>query len=101
MNVVQVLQQSGETRLSFEPVLDISHAIQLRAELDRALSSRVPISLDASRVERVDTAAVQLLAVFCRSARDAGLKPRWHATSEAMREATALLGLGDALGEVA
>ena len=76
MNGVQVVQQTGETQLVFEPVLDIAGARHLYSKLDGALADAKTLVLDASRVQRIDTAALQLLAVFCRASREAGLSLR-------------------------
>jgi phospholipid transport system transporter-binding protein len=98
MKGVEVVNQADETQLVFEPVLDIVGARNLYGKLNSVLAHAKPVALDASRVERVDTAALQLLAAFCRTAREAGLALRWRDASPALREAAAMLGLHDALG---
>ena len=98
MNGVQVVRQAGETQLVFEPVLDISGARHLYGQLDNVLAGATALVLDASRVQRIDTAALQLLAAFCRTTRDAGLPLHWRAASPALREAAGLLGLDESLG---
>jgi anti-anti-sigma regulatory factor len=98
MNGVDVKSAAGETQLVFEPVLDIVGARSLYGSLNAVLAAAGTVELDASRVERVDTAALQLLAAFCLATRQAGLTLRWRAASPALCDAAALLGLHDVLG---
>jgi phospholipid transport system transporter-binding protein len=98
MSGVQDVRPAGETQLIFEPVLDIAGVRYLYSKLDGALTGAKALVLDASRVQRIDTAALQLLAAFCRATRDAGLSLRWHAASAALCDAAALLGLNKTLG---
>ena len=101
MNRVQHDPQAGETPLVFEPVLDIAGARQLYNELNAALIGAKALVLDASRVQRIDTAALQLLAAFAHATRATGLPLRWHAASTALCEAAALFGLNETLGRPA
>lgn len=98
MHGVQIVRQAGETQLVFEPALDVAHARDLYQELDDVLAAHTPLALDASHVERIDAATLQLLAAFCCAARDAGVPLRWSAASPALRSAAALLDLFDTLG---
>ena len=98
MNGIDVEDRAGETRLILEPVLDIMGARDLYGKLNAVLTQRKPVALDASRVERVDTAALQLLTAFCRAAREGGLALSWHGISPALADAAATLGLGETLG---
>lgn len=101
MNGVQVVRQTGETRLVFEPSLDVAHAQalyqELGQELDRARATPGVLTLDASHVERIDASTLQLLAAFCRAARDAGLSVRWSGASPVLCSAAALLDLHEML----
>jgi ABC-type transporter Mla MlaB component len=51
------------------------------------------VSLDAANVERIDTAALQLLCAFVRDRQARGLKVQWQGTSTALQEAADLLDL--------
>jgi phospholipid transport system transporter-binding protein len=64
----------------------------LKAELQGALGAAA-IVLDGRAVERIDTAALQLLVLFQRELAARGNALRWSGTSEALDEAAALLGL--------
>ncbi len=55
------------------------------------------VELDGAGVERVDTAALQLLLAFRRAASARGLPASWVGVSETMRDAAGVLGLTQAL----
>jgi phospholipid transport system transporter-binding protein len=69
----------------------------LKAELLGALEKDAIVVLDGSRVERVDTAALQLLVLFRRELQARGGTLDWRGASEAMNEAAGLLGLAQIL----
>lgn len=98
MNGVQVVREAGETRLIFEPSLDVAQARALYQELGRELDRAAGgFAFDATRVERIDGSTLQILAAFCRAARDAGLPVRWSGASSVLCSAAALLDLHDML----
>lgn len=68
----------------------------LMAELLRALDEHA-IVLDGQAVERIDTAALQLLALFRREVNTRGGKVSWRGPSVALHEAADLLGLATLL----
>ncbi len=77
--------------------LDISMAANLHEALKKALDSGTPVNLQARRVERADTAALQLLVAFIRAARSRGVAVSWNEPSAALCRCAALLGLAQAL----
>jgi anti-anti-sigma regulatory factor len=68
----------------------------LKAELLGALGAGA-IVLDGGQVERVDTAALQLLVLFRRELDARGGTLGWRGTSDALNEAAGLLGLAQLL----
>ena len=81
----------------------VAAADSLKSELTRRLDEAAPVILDASAVQRIDTAALQLLAAFVRDRRTAGRAVEWHGRAAALDSAAALLGLNAMLelpGEV-
>ncbi|MEW9572787.1 lipid asymmetry maintenance protein MlaB [Rhodanobacter sp. Si-c] len=64
----------------------------LQAELLEALQGG-GVTLDGSGVERVDTAALQLLVLLRRELDRRGGTLAWRGTSEALNDAAGLLGL--------
>jgi phospholipid transport system transporter-binding protein len=69
---------------------------ELKAELLGALEANA-IVLDGGQVERVDTAALQLLLLFRRELDARGGMLVWHGASDALNEAAGLLGLAQSL----
>jgi anti-anti-sigma regulatory factor len=98
MTAVEVVHQAGEVRLVFEPTLSISGARELRDQLEPLLAGSERLVLDASRVERIDAATLQMLAAFVASAYGAKRDTHWQGMSPAFRNAAALLDLNGLLG---
>ena len=90
----------GDNKLTFEcnAVMDIAAVADLKTQLQALLAEEGAIVLDGESVERIDGAALQLLASFYREASRLGTQPRWQAASEALTQAVALLGLSRHLG---
>lgn len=68
----------------------------VKAQLIAAFDAKA-VQLDAAGVERVDTAALQLLVAFRREAVARGIPPVWQGVSATVRDAAKLLGLAQAL----
>lgn len=94
MEAVEIQTRAGEKHLTFGSVLGVSQARALYETLGQALAGDpAALVLDASRVQRVDTAALQILLAF-RHAAHARRRPfRWHAVSAVMQQAVDLLGV--------
>jgi anti-anti-sigma regulatory factor len=84
--------------LRLPPQATIRDAVQLRTLLLEHLEEAAPVELDASAVERIDTAVLQLLAAFLRDRRARQRAVVWRTCSEAVTRAARTLGLQDALG---
>ncbi|GAA0705497.1 STAS domain-containing protein [Dyella marensis] len=74
----------------------IADLAAVKAALEAALSAPAT-ELDGAAVERVDTAALQLLAVFRREAAARGMAVRWAGASDVLRDGAARLGLAQTL----
>lgn len=84
--------------IKFQSQLGIQVVSDLKAELESAIEAGDKIVLDASDVESMDTAALQLLVAFVQHA---ALKKRefeWREPTEAFLDAVKLMGLNDVLG---
>jgi phospholipid transport system transporter-binding protein len=81
----------------FDRSMDIASAGELQQKLITVLQANTPVELDATNVERVDTAALQVLTAFFKDAEAAGVAVQWKQTSETLDQAAHLLGLGQAL----
>jgi ABC-type transporter Mla MlaB component len=76
--------------------------IAAAADLQNVLLERVGdagnVQLDASAVQRVDTASLQVMAAFVRDRRNDGLSFEWLGVPACLTEAASLLDLTNALG---
>ena len=70
----------------------------LQTELAERLDESGNVQLDATAVDRVDTAGLQLLAAFVRDLKTEMRNVEWVGCSDALRKAAAALGLAGALG---
>ncbi|GAB6039401.1 STAS domain-containing protein [Endothiovibrio diazotrophicus] len=79
--------------------LDIAHVGELYERLVEVLRQGRQPALDATALERVDAAGVQLLAAYGRELKGLGGRLEWRGEPAApLREAARLLDLGEALG---
>lgn len=92
MEPVHVCQKNGKTHLIFDSQLSVSRARQMYGQLDNLSEPLNSLVLDAGQVEHVDTAAMQVLAGFCRLLQEQGVTVRWQAVSPAVQQASLLLG---------
>ena len=76
----------------------IASAAGLRAALLKRLGDSGNVQIDASAVQRVDTASLQVLAAFARDRRADGLPLEWLGVPACLSEAATLLDLTNALG---
>jgi len=83
-------RSSGSVRLGAE--LGVDQADSLKTQLMETVGRDGTVTLDASEVQRIHTAALQLLCMFCRDRRNAGREVSWKQPSTALRSAAALLG---------
>jgi phospholipid transport system transporter-binding protein len=77
--------------------LDIAGASQLRQRLLTVLQEKAPVALDAANIEKVDTAALQVLTAFFKDAEAANVLVQWKQPSDVLKKAARLLGLGPSL----
>ena len=93
MDPVQIEQTADATHVTLEAVFGVTDARSLYDKLGAALAGTAPIVVDGTRVERVDAAAMQILAIFCRTARERGLALEWRKPSAGLQQAAQILGL--------
>ncbi|HTV85397.1 MAG TPA: STAS domain-containing protein [Dyella sp.] len=87
---------SSEARIGIPADCRIADVGDLHRKLSDAFDAP-QIVLDASAVERVDTAALQLLVVFQREAAKRGKQMSWAGVSAPLHEAASQLGLAQTL----
>lgn len=88
--------KTAVVRLS--PALGIADVAALREQLASTVHDSGEVIIDASDVERLDTAVLQLLSAFMAERRSQDAKLAWHAPSEAFCTGAGLLGLESHLG---
>jgi len=71
----------------------IREGAELHKQLLAQLNCAEPVTIDIAAVERIDTAAIQLLYAFERARLAAGRELRWRGASETLAQALAVLGL--------
>jgi ABC-type transporter Mla MlaB component len=76
----------------------VKDAADLKITLCGHLEAADCVVLDAANIERIDTAALQLLCAFVRDRQARGRKVQWQGSSVALLEAADLLALRCLLG---
>lgn len=90
-----VLDESGEcTRLVLSGTVSIRTARAFHAVVVDAASRGLPVTVDASALDRLDTTAIQLLLALERSQADAGLTFTVEGVTLGIRRSLQLAGLG-------
>lgn len=97
MRPLSISNCAGESSLALQPLLDIKAARPLKEMLLQALAKSEPLTLDASLVERVSTACIQVLLAFASAMAAAGVPFTLAQPSQPLVEAFANLGLGPVL----
>jgi ABC-type transporter Mla MlaB component len=85
------LVKDATTATSFGKVLGISTVNELYRSLRQLFESGQTVELDVSRVERVDTAALQLLCAFVCDSNALGRKIQWYRPTSALISSAKLL----------
>lgn len=97
MDTIEITEGPEATRVVLGAAMEISMAQALYRQLTPHLQQAQALVMDASQVQRIDTAALQTLAYFCRCAQERGIPFHWHAISPALQQAAQTLGLSSFL----
>lgn len=97
MDPVHIEHTADTTHVVLEAALGIRDARQLHEKLDTVLAAATAVVLDGSRIERLDAAAMQVLAGFARAARARGLALTWQNPSPVLQQAARVLGFESVL----
>lgn len=92
MDPVHIEHTADTTHVVLEAALGIRDARVLHEKLNTVLAAATAVVLDGSRVERLDAAAMQVLAGFTRAARKHGLSLSWKSPSPVLLQAARVLG---------
>jgi anti-anti-sigma regulatory factor len=71
----------------------VAGASSLKESLASRLDATLPITLDITDLQRIDTAGLQVLTAFVRERAGLGRAVAWRGTSPALTSAAQLLGL--------
>jgi len=77
--------------------LDVSLVADFKMLLQQASGQNSPIVLDASQLERIDGAGLQLVTAFFQEATESGLVVSWKNPTDALINAADLTGLKEIL----
>ncbi len=83
--------------ISCDTNVDISNVADIYQNLNKALNDGRHVEIDASIVERIDTAVLQLFCTFIKKAKSADLSVTWTSVSDSLRTSAELIGLSSEL----
>jgi len=86
--------------INLEGVVNIAKAEALHQQMENILKEAIPATLQATDVQRVDTAILQLLLAFFKSMASVRVAITWKGVSDELLVAIKLLGLEKELGLV-
>lgn len=92
-----VAESTGSAKVVFEESLTIADVGEVYPTLKGHLDSLNPVTLDASGVEVIDTAGIQLLAAFIKEADEHSIKIEWDGVSEVLKKAADRIALNKEL----
>jgi ABC-type transporter Mla MlaB component len=91
------MPNTDENLVDFGSTLTIAEATQHKNVLLQALKLAKPIVLKADKIEKIDTAGLQLLLSFIKSAAQKNIPWQWQTPSSLLKEKASLLGIIDLL----
>jgi ABC-type transporter Mla MlaB component len=93
-----VERQTAANQYALQSSCTVRDSVALRQALLGLIDEPAPVTLDVRAVERVDTAAMQVLCAFVRDRSAAGRAVSWLGAPEPLIEAIGLLGMSQTLG---
>ena len=93
----EVAGSESEMIIECHDALDVSMVSDFKVLLQQASGHGAPIILDASQLERIDGAGLQLVAAFFQEAVESGFSISWRNPTEALLFAAGLTGLTEVL----
>lgn len=89
---------AGSNPLVLPAEMSIIEVESLQAQFQAAMAEQDSLVISASLVERIDTAAMQLLATLCLTCSQQHLPVVWQDPSDIFLMSARLLGVSSALG---
>lgn len=88
----------SEVTVQCQEIMDISVVEALYGELEKVINEGSSVMMKADKVERVDTASLQLLHSFHQELKVHDQTLSWNSPSKALLNAAELIGLKSELG---
>lgn len=85
-------------KLVLQEQVRISQSKELKKQLEKLLTAKKKIQIDASNVQKIDTSGIQLLTAFAIKAHKETIEIDWQSPSEPFVAAARLLNLNEYLG---
>lgn len=86
-----------KTTVSLGHALDIVNASSLKNRLESAIAKSLPVVLVSDKVEKADTAGLQLIYSFIKEVESQGRDVSWQKPSDNLIQASEILGLSEKL----
>jgi len=90
--------QKKDNTIDCGDLLDISMVNEIYQKLNKSLDAGGEISVNLSKVQRVDAAGAQMLCAFFQDTKSKNIKCVWKEPSEDFLKSIQQLGLNDHLG---
>jgi ABC-type transporter Mla MlaB component len=87
------VQEPAPTTFTLSAECMVSEAAALKEHLTPLLEEQLPVKLDVSALQRIDTAGLQVLTAFVRERTSHGREVEWQGTAPVLVTAAQLLGL--------
>ena len=84
--------------LALAPLCTLREVVAMKGQLLERLDQAGDVEIDAGRVEKIDTAGLQLLVAFSRQLHESHRALAWKAVAPELARAAAQIGLADTLG---
>ncbi len=81
------------TPVTCPEALDIAAVQDFHVQLREALEQGAPLTFHCDRIERIDTAGLQLLAACCQDAADRSVPVQWEGVNDVLYTAAKRLDL--------
>jgi len=95
--VASVAVEASQSEIALNSNCTVKDAVALKRSLMALKDAQDTVVIDASAVERVDTATLQLLCAFVRERVGSDREVLWRSPSAAVFEASRLLGVSELL----
>jgi ABC-type transporter Mla MlaB component len=86
------------TTLALAAECTVADAASLKESLAALLDQPLPVTLDVTALQRIDTAGLQVISAFIRERAGNGRPVEWRGTAPVLTNAAQLLGLTSLLG---